>query len=402
MNQAPQTNPLSSIFTDGLFRFLALIVLFISLLLKQKNLVFISLLLLIVFYTSKLWSILSTKNVDYSFDGEKRMGFPGEQVNLKASVSNQKLLPVWFKLKIPVDQNLSYQNNLTEVIIEEFNLLWFEKVNRQWIFIAKKRGCYQIGPPFLETGDLLGFFQKKIEFNQSVEIIIYPKTISLNHLSLPFKELFGQPGVSSPIKDPVYPLSIQDYSYRDPAKYIHWKASAHYNSIQSKTFESSFQKKTLILLDVGSYKKNRHEEPFEKTLEVIASLILEFTKKGHPYGVFSNGSIVGNKQLDLSFANTPEHLFINMEILARIEMNERNPIMNLLLENNKIPTGTSCLYFSYNFYSYSSIVIELLKKQNIECKCILAEEIKNDHSSLTPIYLLNEIYDIQSNEATLE
>ena len=207
MNNSDRDYLLSSIFTDGLFRFFVFVLLFIALLYEQKSLILISILILAMFYGAKFWTYLSVRNIRYSFDAEKKKGFPGEQIDLKATVSNNKLLPVWLKLKIPVDKKIDPSSVSDHGwLSEEFSLLWYDHTSWQWKLTANYRGCFRIGPPFLETGDLLGFFQKRRHLSHSVEIIIYPKPVSLNFISSPLKELFCKTGVISPVKDPVYPV----------------------------------------------------------------------------------------------------------------------------------------------------------------------------------------------------
>jgi len=127
MNNSNYDHSLTSIFSDGLFRFLALILLFIALLLAQKNLILISLLLLTMFYTCKLWSYFSIKNVHYSFDAETKKGFPGETISLQAQIYNNKILPIWLKLLIPMDKKLISEVNMkNNFLCEEFSLLWYD------------------------------------------------------------------------------------------------------------------------------------------------------------------------------------------------------------------------------------------------------------------------------------
>src|SRR6056297_2878872 len=122
MNNMNYNNTLTSIFTDRFFRFLVFILLFISLLYEQKNLILISILILAMFYTSKLWSYLSVKNIHYSFDAEKKKGFPGESILLQATIFNNKFLPIWLKLTIPIDNRLLSSDSKDECLSEEFSL----------------------------------------------------------------------------------------------------------------------------------------------------------------------------------------------------------------------------------------------------------------------------------------
>ncbi len=392
MNDMDYNRPLSSVFTDRFFRFLVFILLFISLLYEQKNLILISILILAMFYTSKLWSYLSVKNIHYSFDAEKKKGFPGESILLQATIFNNKFLPIWLKLTIPIDNRLLSSDSKDECLSEEFSLPWHDHSFWQWKLTARNRGCYQVGPPYLETGDLLGLFQQRKYLSQSVEMIIYPKTISLNLLSSPVKELFGKPGLNSPIKDPIYPIATQDYYHGDPAKYIHWKASARHDRLQSKVFDPSSQKKTLLIVDVSSFKKTKHEDLFEKTLEAVAAIAIEFDRQGSPYGILSNGKIAGDYNYSLSIATGPEQLSMSMELLARLQLESVGSMQEILFKKDTIPEGTGCIYCTFNLNKRNIQITEFLKQRHIPVYFMIASSSHPSGKISIPIFLLNEIH----------
>ncbi len=275
---------------------------------------------------------------------------------------------------------------------EEFSLLWYDHTFWQWKLTANHRGCFRIGPPFLETGDLLGFFQKRRHLSHSVEIIIYPKPISLNFISSPLKELFGKTGVISPVKDPVYPVATQDYYHGDPAKYIHWKASARHDRLQTKIFEPSSQRKTLLIIDVSTFRKNKHEGTFEKTLEVIAAAAMEFDRQGSPYGVLSNGKICGNGHVNLAMATGPEQLSMAMELLARIKMDTAFAIEEILFKDNLIPAGTGCIYCAHSLNRKNTRIAQFLREHHIPVYFIITRAPHQTNNQQINFFLLDEIH----------
>ncbi len=390
-NYLEYIRPLSSVFTDGLFRFLVLVLLFLAPLFEQKNLILISLLILTMFYGCKLWCHWSAKNIYYSFDTEKKKGFPGETISLQAKVFNNKLLPVWIKLLIPMDSKLIASEEKGNSLGEEFSLLWYDQFLGQWKLTAQHRGCFQIGPPFLESGDLLGFFQQREYLSPSVEVIIYPKLISLNFLSAPVRELFGKPGIDSPVKDPIYPIATCDYQYGEPAKFIHWNASARHNRLQSKVFDSSAQRKTLLIIDVASFPKKGQEELFEKTLEVIAAMVMEFSNQGNSYRILSNGKLVGNSLASLAMGSGPEQLSRAMELLARLQLKATDSMQNIL-SKEAIPGGTGCIYVTYRLHRKNIQTAEWLREHHLPVYFMIAKPSRHIICHHMPAFLLNEIH----------
>ncbi len=390
MKKVNYDNPLSSIFVDGLFRFFAVVLLFVSLLYEQKNLILISILILLMFYGAKTWSYFSIRKIHYSFDAEKKKGFPGEKVKLQARISNNKLLPVWITLRIPIDKEIIKEDNNS--INEDFYLLWYDQISWQWDLTATKRGCFQIGPPFLESGDLLGFFKKRKYLSESMEMIVYPRQIALNFISAPTKDLFGKPGITSPVKDPIYPISTQNYYPGDPAKHIHWKASARHSQLQSKIFEPSSQKKILFILDVTSFNSENQEQSFEKTLEVTAAYFLQLNEQGIPFGIITNSKMAGGYSTRLPIATGSDQLSEAMEFLARIQMEPEHPLEEILFQNKLLIGGIGVIFCAYKLDKINIQITGLLKEYNIPAYFIISEMPDLAIGSQPEIFLLEKLH----------
>jgi hypothetical protein len=223
-------------------------------------------------------------------------------------------------------------------------------------------------------------------------MIVYPKPIYLNSFFSPIKELFGKPGVDSPVKDPIYPVSTKDYYHGDPAKYIHWKASARHNRLQSKVFDSSSQKKIFLIIDVTSFKNTMNEDLFEKTLEVAGAIILEFDRQGSPYGLLSNGKIAGDYSSTISIATGPEQLSLSMEFLARLQEEIGSSMQKILFKENIISAGTGCIYCTYSLNKKNMQIAELLKQHQIPVYFIIASPSVGSKTINTPIFRLDEIH----------
>jgi hypothetical protein len=240
----------------------------------------------------------------------------------------------------------------------------------------------------------MGFFQQKRYLSHSaVEVIIYPRPVSLNFLSTPIKELFGKTGNDHPVKDPVYPIATRDYQHGEPSKFIHWKASARHNHLQSKIFDSSTQRKTLLIIDVDSFQKKNQEELFERILEVAGAMLLEFDRQGNPYGLVSNGKITGNNMFaNLPFATGPEQLSMAMEFLARLTMEESYPLEKILFNGFDIPAGAGCLYCAYKVNKNIIQISQFLKKHGIPVYFLMAKASYAGRTGSIPLSLLDDIY----------
>jgi hypothetical protein len=160
------------------------------------------------------------------------------------------------------------------------------------------------------------------------------------------RDFFGIPGAKSPVEDPVYILGTRDYQHWRPARHIHWKASARHNRLQEKVFEPSEQEKVQLAVDVSPFERDKQSESFERTLEVVASLAVQFYHRGCAVGFVTNGVVEGGASL-LPMGRSPQHLSSVLEILARLKMKAHESLANRLYQALETSWGASCVHFSH-------------------------------------------------------
>jgi uncharacterized protein (DUF58 family) len=363
----------------GLFFFLALIY-------RQRDLALLSLLVLIAVGGLKLWSWLSFLRIECQIRTDKQKIFAGERLLCKISAENSKLLPVWLELRAPVKgfiQTLSEDNKLLTV---EAGLLWYERVDFQWELTAEQRGIHEIGPFYVASGDLFGFFpnQKKIE--APVQVVVYPRLVTLPPFLLPKRDFFGTAGPESPVKDPVYILGTRDYQHGRPAKYIHWKASARHHRLQEKLFEPTEQEKVLLVVEVDRFANLQGEEPFERTLEVVASVAVQMDRRGRSVGLLTNGTMKGMGSPFLPVTRNPAQLPAILENLARLQTVPKEPVTDLIKGGLAIPWGISCVYFTFEESTLSRVACEHFRDLRIPVSVITHDTIDLMNGENEPLY----------------
>ena len=336
-----------TIFSSLLVLFFVGIFLFIALLFRQNELSLLAFLILLVMAAAKIWSSISHYRMTCTINADRQRAFPGETLALETIVENAKLLPVRIRIQWSLDRALERVGGNERMFLQEAGLLWYQRVQLRCDFVARRRGVYRIGPNCIRAGDLLGFFEKEKKSQEATSFIVYPRLVRLKSLTLPMRELFGVPGVKSPVKDPVYILGTRDYQPSGPSRHIHWKASARHLKLQEKVFEPSEQEKVLLALEVGSFQKSTAKDAFENTLEVIASLAVRLHDRGCAVGLVTNGVQTGGGSSVLAAIRAPGQLSAILEALARLQIahdSDLEPIMRRTLGSRR---GFSCAYFSY-------------------------------------------------------
>ena len=332
-----------SAFALSLIQFLVAILIFIALLNGQRSLTILGFLVLGLMMGARLWARMGLSGITCLWEAGRSRVFPGEKVALRLTAENHKFLPVWLRIAIPVLRAPLERQTLSK----ESGLLWYQRAQFQWEIEARKRGVYQIGPPRIRAGDLLGFYQRERKMEQEFALIVYPRLIPLKSFPIPTRDIFGVPGAKSPVQDPVYILGTRNYQHGRPAKHIHWKASARHHRLQEKVFEPSRQEKILLLVEVEGFARKEAREDFERTLEVVASLAVRLERRGYAVGLVTNGVMVGERPWIFPVSRNPQQVCFILEALARLDMRAGADLLDTLHHRLQIPWGITCLYFSY-------------------------------------------------------
>ncbi len=335
-----------TIFVVPLMLFFVGLLLFIALLHGQRDLIFLSLLVLGLVFGAKLWTRISLSGMTSHLVVNKQKVFPGEKLILRINAENRKFLPVWLQMQVPIAGPI-YPSSGETALTKEDSLLWYQRTHADWEVTAQRRGVHQIGPPHILAGDLFAFFSREKKTEEFHQIIVFPRIVPLKSFPLPRRDFFGVPGAKSPVQDPIYILGTRDYQHGQPAKFIHWKASARHHRLQEKVCEPTEQEKVLLVVDVNQFASHQMEEEFENTLEIVASLALRMDKRGYALGLVTNGAVFGGGPAIVPIARNRQQLPAILEVLARLQMKSKGDLLDILGRGLEIHWGMSCVHFSY-------------------------------------------------------
>jgi uncharacterized protein (DUF58 family) len=378
----PQDRGVPSVFVIPLAQVILGLFLFIALIHGERNLAIWALLVLGLAAGAKLWAGISLSGIRYHSSVDKQRAFPGEKLTLRISTENHKFLPVWLQVNVPVGSFFAPSSS-ERTLTKETRLLWYQRAHLQWELTAHRRGVHQIGPFRLSAGDLFAFFSKEKKTEESHSILVYPRLVSLKSFSFPRRDFFGVPGAKSPVQDPVYILGTRDYQHGQPAKYVHWKASARHHRLQQKIFEPTEKEKILLVVDVDQFAKDKAEEEFEQTLEIIASLAVRLDKRGDAVGLLTNGAVVGDGPAGVPVTKSSSQLPAILEVLARLQMEPKRDSIGTLRRGLEMSWGMSCVYFSYEEGETVAVLKEYFRHHRTPVTffvwrpCLTSREVKS-------------------------
>lgn len=274
---------------------------------KFIPLIVISVFLLVLFIIVIAWKSLSLKNIKPTIQLSKSRLFVDEKFLIKASVHNDKFLPlIWLEWSFPSDIGIRIEDNEEDTYT--IRLLWllsFQKV--KWTLEGKalQRGVFDVGHVTLRSGDGFRFAETEELFPLEGKLFIYPKLVAVDVSSFRPSKQWGVRGKQGGIiEDPLLVIGIREYQSGDEIRRLNWRASARTGKWQTNVSQPVVTEQLVIYIDVQGYVINeaayedsikqqeylaRKRESFEWFLSLIASVAVKHKQQGISIGFSSNG-----------------------------------------------------------------------------------------------------------------
>jgi uncharacterized protein (DUF58 family) len=154
------------------------------------------------------------------------------------------------------------------------------------------RGYYQIGPAWLETGDVFGLHRRYRVTADPQFVLVLPKVLALQGYNLASRRPIGTIRIAHRLfEDPTRLASIRSYQQGDPLNRIHWRATARTGELHSRVYENSRVAGATFLLDFHeqSYRGAYGPSSAELAVTAVASIANAVHLMGEQIGLISNG-----------------------------------------------------------------------------------------------------------------
>mgnify|MGYP006277447787 CR=1 FL=1 len=159
-----------------------------------------------------------------------------------------------------------------------------------------QRGCYQLGPAVIETGDIFGLFRKSRLDKKRDFVTVLPRYSVIEEINVGQRRMLGDfTARRSLIDDPSRIQGVREYRRGDPMKHIHWKSSAHAGELQTRVFEPVTEAGATVILDFyeDAWKEATMDDPNHPPSEIAvdtACSICRYLWDGNwKVGFLSNG-----------------------------------------------------------------------------------------------------------------
>lgn len=265
---------------------------------------------MVVIAVAELWRRHSLDQVDYRRKPHFTRAFPGESVDLRLEIENNKLLPVsWVRTEDnwphpvgPADENLLAPSHHPDrgLLTNLFSLRWFERARRSYTLLFRQRGEYRVGPTRLRSGDLFGLYEQERELDNPAYLTVFPELVPLEDLHLPAEDPFGDRRSRRRIfEDPNRPMGVREYRPENSFRRIHWPATAHTGDLQVKVYQPTSAQEMVVCLNVITFPhhwEGVYPPLLERLVSVAATLVYEGVQMGYQVGLISNGCLAYSDQ----------------------------------------------------------------------------------------------------------
>jgi uncharacterized protein (DUF58 family) len=340
----------ASVFAMPLVLGLTAVLLSIALVTAQTALTLLCMLVLFTASAAKTWSFFSLARVACRLTVDKSRLFAGEQLELRAHVDNDKFLPIWLQVRVPIHDAARVQAE-TRILEGATGLLSYQSTRLLWQVSRLPRGVHKLDPVELVTTDPLGFFSKN-KTAPGIELLVYPRLVPLLPYALPRRDLLGQPSPDSQIEDPTYVHGVREYQAGRAARYIHWKASARVHRLLEKLFERSSHERVMFVLRAESFAGD--VLAFERALETLASWAVALAREGIAVGLATNCDLYGSDIASARPGRSAGQLAQLLEILARAQPRVGHDLTQLVPSN----ALTTLVFFSYELDSEHQVWLQ--------------------------------------------
>lgn len=250
--------------------------------------------------------------------------FLGEKILVRLRLTNRAWLPMpWLLVEDRVPLDLKETDTYRSVL----SVGSLAHLEHAYTLYAKRRGYYAVGPLTLTTGDLFGFAEATWQEEAPVYVTVYPEVLPLYRLGLPSRSPFGVLASRQRIfEDPNRMAGVRNYASGDSMRRIHWKASAHEDTLLVKKFQPAIALNVTVILDL-----NREAYPLigsigasEWAIVAAASVSSYVVSQRQPVGLISNGldSVTSQLTQPIPMRQGQGQLITILSALARIQLHD--------------------------------------------------------------------------------
>ena len=276
------------------------------------------------------WARRGVAYVEYRRTLGQRHAVAGDELPLDITVWNRSPAPVaWLRAVDIVSEGVVVREREvagadTAALRNTWTLAGFERVTRHFHVVAARRGVYAIGPVRLEAGDPLARAAAAGELAGLERWIVRPRMVRvvLAERDDPWGvERRARHGL---VDEPTRYAGTRPYQPGDPARRIHWRATARLGTPVTRTYEPGRHREVVVVLDVQTTEGSRWQmdpdgEAVEDLCVAAASIVRRLLVDGASVGLAAAGYTLSTRPFAYAAPDaSPAQLERCLDLLARL------------------------------------------------------------------------------------
>ena len=169
----------------------------------------------------------------------------GDVIQERIGVENDGRMPaLWVRI---IDH--SFMPGYTASAVVNVRSQWYTHWHTDGI--CERRGIYTLGPTSLETHDPLGIFTVRIDYTETVTMMVVPQVIPLPQIEIAPGGRTGEgKSTSSGLERTIVAGGVREYVPGDSLRWLHWPTTARLNKPYVRLFDFSPASNWWVLLDM--------------------------------------------------------------------------------------------------------------------------------------------------------
>ena len=255
---------------------------------------------------------------------------------------------------------------------------------------AVRRGYFQLGPTIVETGDLLGLHRNYRVVSQPQYVLVLPKLIPLQGMSVSSRRPMGELHVNDrAMEDPTQMVGIREYRAGDSLNRIHWRATARTGKLHTRIFQPTCIQGAMLVLDMHTESNPDRNEPVRTDLAVTmaASLAHTLYLMNQPFGLISNGRDAADRVRQMQ---SEREFKDRTSVRADVEMNTRsNRLRPVVIDPKSGPEQFSEVHRTLarlertDGLKFAELLMETQSRLSRQLSVLVFLQIVDDETALT-------------------
>ncbi len=259
----------------------------------------------------------------------------GESVPEQVKLINHSWLPaVWVEI---TDESSTLETPLR--IVSDVPQHFYR--SRHLAHLFKRRGVYTLGPTQLRIGDPLGIYTITMKDQHASTILITPPVLPLARLKVPTGGWSGdERHRSGYMARSISDAGLRNYVAGDSLKHIHWRASAHFDSLIVRQLEAATSRDWWIFVDLDDSVQSGigEQSTLELSIVLAASLALRGLREHRKVGLV----LAGPQFVHLEPGSDQAQGWRILRALAMAQAGQRS-LAELLIQSRYSPAATAIL-----------------------------------------------------------